>query len=471
MKIKFGLEYPTMSYIARICGGELYNLTDLGDYAPSYLCTDSREADENTVFVAMKGERTDGHDYIQRAIEQKCRAVICERIPDGIHTDKAIFAVVSDSVKSLGALTCAYREQKPLPTLAITGSYGKTTTKELASKILSHKSKSYSTKGNFNSVIGMPLSLLEAESDCESAVFEMGMSGFGEISSMSLTARPKVAIITNVGSSHLEYLGTRENIARAKLEIADGLEKGGYLVLNGDEPLLRKISPNNKNCKILYFGIKNAESCQAYAKNIRVNGNGTEFDLHFDGKIYKDLRINLIGEHFVYNASFAAIGSLLLGADVCDLKEGLASYYPTGYRNNLERINGITVLADCYNSAPESVKGAVNTLALLKAEGKRVALLGDMLELGEQTKSLHFELGRYLVGKIDCLYTVGTLAEEIARGAIEGGFDKDNVFSQTESDDITDFTIQIKNNLNSGDAILIKASRGMKFERFIEALK
>ncbi len=471
MKIKFGLKRLTVSEIARFSDGKLVASQEHSEFSPSYICTDSRESDENTVFVAIRGERVDGHDYIKNVVENGCRCIICEKIPVGIDENRAAFVVVEDSVNSLGRFARAYREEKRLPILAITGSYGKTTTKELASKILSQKHKCYSTKGNFNSVIGMPMSLLEAEEECENAVFEMGMSGFGEISSMSRTALPEVAIVANIGTSHLEYLKTRENIAKAKLEIADGLREGGYLLLNGDEPLLRKFNPTENNYKILYFGVRNKQNCDGYAENIRVGDTYTEFDLVFGGRCYKALKINLVGEHFAYNAGLAAIGSILLGAGEEEIREGLISYRPEGFRNKIESFDGITMLADCYNAAPESMKAAIDTLSSLKIEGKRIAVLGDMKELGTDSKRLHYELGKYISGRLDVLYCVGELALEIARGAIEDGMIEEKVFCQTDGEDISALSSKIKSKISSGDAILIKASRGMKFERFIEGLK
>ena len=191
----------------------------------------------------------------------------------------------------------------------------------------------------------------------------------------------------------------------------------------------------------------------------------------FGGKSYQSLKINLVGEHFAYNAGLASIGSILLGADEEEIREGLISYRPEGFRNKIESFDGITMLADCYNAAPESMRAAIDTLCSLKIEGKRIAVLGDMKELGTDSKKLHFELGKYISGRVDALYCVGGLALEIAKGAIAGGMRGENVFCQTDCEDISVLSSKIKSSISSGDAILIKASRGMKFERFIEELK
>lgn len=471
MKIKLGYGKINMEQIAEWCMGELYNFCGEGICEFEYVCTDSREADGNTLFVATRGERVDGHDYIVSALDLGCRCVLCEYVPVNISGRCASFVTVENSIEAFANAANGYRQDNPIATVAVTGSVGKTTTKELVASIFKRFLKVYSTVGNFNSVIGMPMSLMEVGEECDAAVFEMGMSGFGEIRSMSRTARPRIAMVTNVGSSHLEHLGTRENIARAKLEIAEGLCDGGYLLLNGDEPLLREIHPKavKNRYKTLYVGLEDAKNCDIIAKNIHVSSEGTVFDLEFLGRLYKDVRINLIGRHFAYNASFAASAAFLMGADEASVREGLLDYVSEGMRQNIRERGGVTVVADCYNAAPESMRGAIDTLCALSVDGKRVAVLGDMRELGEDSEEMHREIGRYLVSRgIDMLITVGKLGACIAESAIMSGMSPSCVFAQVDEGEIDSVCSELKGILKSGDAVLFKASRAISLERVID---
>ena len=473
MKIRLGLGNLNMEQIAEYCHGELYDFTgDIGcDF--EYICTDSREADDKTMFVATRGERVDGHDYIISAIEKGCRCVLCEYVPENVAREAACFVVVESSIEAFANAARGYRSDKRMKTVAVTGSVGKTTTKELVAAILREKYNLYSTVGNFNSIIGMPMSLMESGSECEAAVFEMGMSGFGEISPMSFCARPHVAMVTNIGSSHLEYLKTRENIAKAKLEIADGLDSDGYLLLLGDEPILRgdAVKKCKEKCNILYVGANNNEKNDARVENIRVLSDKTLFDLDFSGKKYIDLAVSAIGKHFAINGGFAAVAALLIGCDESDIRRGLASYAPSGMRQRIYEKNGVTVIADCYNAAPESMRASLEVLSGISTGGKKIAVLGDMRELGENSCELHREIGKFAAAHgVDILFTLGDLGKLIADGAVAAGLDGDNVFSYTDIDEITPIVEKIKAALAPGDAILFKASRALRLERLVESL-
>lgn len=458
MKIKLGMSKANMNSVALWCGGELYDFTKDTGCSFEYVCTDSREADENTMFIATRGERVDGHDYIIKAIEQGCRCILCEYVPTNISGKQAAFVVVENSIDAFADCAKGYRSGKYMPTVAITGSVGKTTTKELCAAILSRKFKTYYTEGNFNSVIGMPMSLMAAEADCEVAVFEMGMSGFGEIRRMTKAANPTVAMVTNIGSSHLEYLGTRENIARAKLEIGEGIIDGGFLLLNGDEPLLEDHYCERYDTVYIGRGLT--------FDNVKVEKDGTHFDLHTASGIMFDLRVPLIGEHFAYNAAFAAFAAYLFGVSESDIREGLASYSPKGMRMNIYEKDGVTVIADCYNAAPESMRGAIETLTTIDVNGRRIAVLGDMKELGENCEFMHRSVGYFLAQKkIDILLTVGGLGAVIAEGAME----RTPIEAALYCDNNEDAANKLREILREGDAVLFKASRSMKFEEIIQA--
>lgn len=462
MKIKLGLGKENMKNIATYCDGELYDFTGEIGCDFEYVCTDSREADENTMFVATRGERVDGHDYIVKALEAGCRCILCEYVPSNISGKKVAYVVVENSTDAFADCAKGYRGARYMPTVAITGSVGKTTTKELTAAILSRKYKTYYTEGNFNSVIGMPMSLMAAEADHEVAVFEMGMSGFGEIRSMTKAANPTIAIITNIGSSHLEYLRTRENIARAKLEIGEGIVDGGYLLLNGDEPLLEDHYSDRYDT--VYVGGDN----KFY--NVRVEKDGTYFNLLFQGNYYLDLRVPLIGKHFAYNAAFAAYAALLLDVSIEDVREGLASYIPGKMRMNIYEKDGVQILADCYNAAPESMRAALDTLSTIEVSGRRIAVLGDMKELGDNSDAMHRRIGAYLKQKeIDMLFTFGSSAYLIAEGALDAGFDEKKIICESDLEKKSELAAKIKETLSAGDAVLFKASRSMKLEEIIEA--
>ena len=470
MKIKLGLGKIRMEDVARFCSGELYDYTKDSDASAEFVCTDSREADGDTLFVATRGERGDGHDYIVGALDRGCRCVLCEYVPAGIAGREAAFVVVENSIDAFALTARGYRERKPLKTVALTGSVGKTTTKELTASILQRETKLYATSGNFNSVIGMPMSLMEAPCDRDTAVFEMGMSSPGEIRSMTHAATPDIAMVINVGSSHLEYLKTRDNIAKAKLEIAEGLKDGGILLLNGDEPLLRKYVKKGKY-SIIYVGIENTKNCDIYAENIFVGNRSTSFDLCFKGRMIRSLKFNILGKKFVYNAAFAASAALLLGASEDAVRRGLEEYLPSEMRQSISEKNGITVIADCYNSAPESVRAAIDTLSSLEVQGKRIAVLGDMRELGADSDNMHREVGEYVAKNgVDVLLTLGESGAYIAEGAIRCGMNAHCVFVERDTDNIEMLCLEIENNMSKGDAVLFKASRSLRLERAIERL-
>ncbi len=465
MKIKLGLCPENMENVAHYCGGTL-----IGENREfEYVCTDSREADEKTLFIATLGERVDGHNFIPSAQNLGGRCFLCERVPEGADADSS-FCVVGDSVAAFSTLAQGYRKNTPIDTVAITGSVGKTTTKELTACVLNEGFELYSTEGNFNSVIGMPMSMLEVGDGCEAAVFEMGMSGFGEISQMSRTASPKVAAITNIGTSHLEYLGTRENIARAKYEIAEGMRAGGTLLLNGDEPLLRQLAEKNSGAdyKILFVSAcGDADFC---AENIRFTSESSIFDLKYSGGEINDISVPAIGQHIVYDSLFACAIGLLMGLCGEQIKRGIAKYTPKAYRQRIYDADGFKIIADCYNASPESMRSSLEVLATL--EGKRkIAVLGDMRELGECSAELHREVGKFAADKkIDILFTVGELGAQIAEGARLCGMSESNI--HTELDCSAENTIKtLKEILNCGDVILFKASRAMKFERMIQEIE
>ncbi|MBQ5362647.1 MAG: UDP-N-acetylmuramoyl-tripeptide--D-alanyl-D-alanine ligase [Clostridia bacterium] len=471
MKIKLGMQPMTLAQAAAYCGGELYDFTGCAGVEFSYICTDSREADQNTMFVAIRGERVDGHDYIGQVIEAGCRCILCEYVPQDICAKHVGAVVVEHSVAAFCQLAKSYRIEKfgdrdPMRTIAVTGSVGKTTTKEMVASVLRQELNLYAAQGNFNSEIGMPMSLMSAGAHHRAAVLEMGMSARGEISRMSRTARPSVAMITNVGSSHLEYLGTRENIAAAKLEVADGLRTGGYLLLNADEPLLAGQKSHGRHT--IYIGIDHpAADCRA--EHIRYTDDGcTVFDIRYGEHVWPDVCVPALGRHMVMAAMYAAVTGKIFGLSEKSIRAGILEYRGMPMRQQIDKAGGVTLLCDCYNASPESVRAALQALSNMPVKGRRIAVLGDMLELGTQTNELHRATGVHAAGAIDVLVTVGELGAHMAQGALESGCE---VYAYTGADAKEQAAKKLCALLGEGDALLIKASRGVRLEEVYNAVK
>lgn len=465
MKIKLGAGALTASEIAHYTDGIIYGH---GDIKFEYICTDSREADENTLFVAFAGERVDGHDYISSAYNAGCRCFLTEKKVD-IPTDTSM-VTVQNSTRALLDMASRYKNKIDCLRIGITGSVGKTTTKEMIASVTSQFAKTHKTFGNYNSTIGMPLTLMETPEDTRVSVLEMAMSGLGEISDMSRAACPDIAVITNIGSSHMELLGSRENIKRAKLEILEGLSENGYLIINADDAMLRDVSYDVKN--VIRIGINNS-GADYVAQNIKTEQNGTSFDIKCANKIIKNIKISLIGEHNVYAVLIAAAISDIIGIDENTLKLGAGAFVSGGLRQNIINVGDITVIQDCYNASPESVRAAINVLNTLGgSDRRRLALLGDMRELGNSSELLHRELGRYVAqNNIDMLFTIGALARNIAQGALEFGMDSDRIFVTEDENAYEDIARDIVSKASLGDILLVKASRAIRAERVIDCIQ
>lgn len=469
MKVFFETDQNiTAGSLAEMCGGNLLNGGN-GLISVRGICTDSREADAQTAFVALQGERTDGHAYIATAVENGCRCVICERAVS-VKENTAVI-VTENSELALSRLARAYGNTLSCKKIAVTGSVGKTTAKDLIAAVISEYASVYQSKGNHNSVIGMPLSMLEIAPETEYAVLEMGMSGFGEIERMSLAAQPDIAVITNIGTSHMEMLGSRENICRAKLEIVCGLRDGGYLIINGDEPLLHHVS--GKNYRTVSVSVEHG-SADYFAQNIRVESDGTRFDICWNGQTCKDCFIRVLGKHNVYAALYAFAVGILIGMTPEEIRHGYLRFSPSGMRQNVYSLYGMTVIEDCYNAAPESMRAAIDVLSeyAKRTNARSVAVLGDMLELGEESDTLHRMVGAYLAhAGVDLLVTVGERGLAIAAGAADAGMNPTHIFSHKNRDEIAVIGQILFEQLQNGDVVLWKASRSVGLECLISDWK
>lgn len=475
MKVRIGKGELSLPALADICGGQLF-LKGLDERtAFSYIATDSREVDDDTLFAAMRGERVDGHDYMEKATALGGKVFLCERITTALMDGDDAFGavVVENTERALGLLASFYSDSIEHKTVAVTGSVGKTTTKEWIAAVLGEKYVLHKTKANHNSTLGMPMSLLEMEESHTASVLEMGMSGFGEISYMSRIAKPDIACITNIGTSHMEILGSRENICRAKLEILDGLAPTGVVIANGDELLLSAL--RKRGGRSLFVSIDNPEA-DYRAVNIRYGEGETTFDVvTVDGQTLADIHLDTLGKPFVYGALFAIATGFEMGMDEDAIRVGLGRFQNAAMRQNISEQNGITIIEDCYNASPESMRAAADimkTLASQKEGARLVALLGDMRELGEHSREYHREVGTYFArAGLDVLLTAGELAAGIALGAAEAGMQGESILVFTDCEEreaIAEAALRI---LKKGDILLVKASRAIGAEKTLALIR
>ena len=474
MKIKVGMKKMNMSQIAKICG---CRVTMIGNDAPTdfvSICTDSREAGEHSLFLALRGEKVDGHSYILNALANGCTCVLCEYLPDTLKNSGLCFSalIVPDVIKALGAISKVYGRHVAQKKVAVTGSVGKTTTKEMIASVLSEHFHVHKTEGNHNSTLGMPLSLLAADEGTEVSVLEMGMSGLGEIEFMSRVAEPDIAVITNIGSSHLEMLGSRENICSAKMEIVQGLQPNGKLILNGDEPLLCLMRGSDYHP--LFVSVHSREA-DYRAMNIRYTSHGTVFDMIYQRRVATNIEIPVLGEHHVYNALFAWAVAIEMGVPEEAIRRGLAHFHNTGLRQRVIEWEGVTILEDCYNASPESMRAALQVLDAMEAQmgaGRKIALLGDMKDLGPDSADMHRAVGAMAADTdLDLLITYGDLAVDIALEAVMHGVPREHVIVLSQSKGKTEAARILRENLRRGDYLLVKASRAMAMEDILTLLK
>lgn len=445
------MELLKLSEIAHVCGGEFNTDAEITSVA-----IDTRKIEKGCLFICIKGERFDAHQFIEEAFDKGAAAVmICE----DIETDKP-YVKVDDTAKQMLNLAGYYRSKFDIPIVALTGSVGKTTTKEFTHLVVHSKYNSIKTEGNLNNEIGLPQMLFKIDSSVEAAVIEMGMNHFGEIHRLSTATKPTMGIITNIGVSHIENLGSREGILKAKLEILDGLEKGAPLLLNGDNDLLSQVQ--NDDYKIYFYGIE--KDADFKAVDIKENLSSTSFTVRYFGK-EEHITIPAIGIHNVYNALVAFAAGILLDIDSKTAADALKNYVPSGMRQKVVDVNGIVSIEDCYNASPDSMRAGLSTLAGIHAN-KKIAVLADMLELGAYSDKAHTQVGK-MAGeyKIDYVLCVGKDAKYIVDGAKSSGVANAFLFDDKEA-----LTKKLAEITEKGDAVLFKASRGMKLEDVISKI-
>ncbi|MBQ5316332.1 MAG: UDP-N-acetylmuramoyl-L-alanyl-D-glutamate--2,6-diaminopimelate ligase [Oscillospiraceae bacterium] len=419
--------------------------------AADRVSSDTRTIESGDVFIALKGENFDGADFADKAVESGAAAVITDRRGTGVPS-----IVVSNTAKALHDIAHGYRMRFDMPLVGITGSVGKTTTKEMIACVLSGKYNTLKTEGNRNNEVGMPFTLLRLKNTHKAAVIEMGMSHFGEIERLSSTCAPNVAVITNIGWSHAENLGSQDGILKAKLEILTGADKDAPLVICGDDRKLRPLKDSITDRQVITCGM--GADNDYTAENIDETDSGVSFDI-VHGSERARVSLACKGEHHITDALIAAAAGACAGVDTDTAAAALEGFAPGGLRQHTEDINGVTALIDCYNAAPASVKAALGVLAKTKGK-RRIAVLADMLELGQTSPELHAETGEYAKSLGIEVLCYGELSKNTASAA--GG---------RHFADKAELIKYLQSYLEKGDAVLFKASRGMKMEEVINSLK
>lgn len=474
MSVELKLKTFTPSEIAEAVGGKLENYNAAEETQQRFISTDSREAAPGVLFCAIKGQNVDGNDFIPQAVEAGSTCFICRYVPDEAKNSGKPFSaiIVDDTIKAIGSLAAHYRKLTKAKIIAITGSVGKTTTKEFIYSVASAAFKTHKTQGNYNNELGLPLTIFGIAPDDKVVVLEMGMSALGEIEYMTKIARPDIAVVTNIGTSHLASLGTRENICRAKMEIRLGLPKDGILLLNADEPLLFD-QYEALETKPKLMSVYNR--CGDFrAVNIRQKIDGIVYDLIYSNKAVTNVEVPALGKHNVYNSLAAYSVGVMLGMTDDQIRRGLKSFVGADRRQKIYEVGGITIIDDCYNASPESMRAAIDVLVSMAAKKntRPAALLGDMLELGEYSRLMHDQLGQYAAQmQVQKLFCYGMMADIVAEAAIKKGIRADNVFVCLDTRDAQGMADMILQTLRPGDILLVKASRGIAAERIIECMK
>lgn len=451
-----------MSQLADMCGGQLQ-----GDAEAVWhgVVIDSRKVYEGCLFIPIIGERADGHDFVANVLSAGAAVSFWQRDHGAPPAGNII--LVEDTLQALQKLSRSYLDQTQPRVIGITGSNGKTTTKDMVEALLKQAYRVHKTQGNFNSHIGLPLTILDMPVNTEVLILEMGMRARGEIELLSNIARPHAVIITNIGESHLEQLGTREEIARAKLEIVSGLQAGGLLIYNGDEPLLHQVLAEpelkQRDMATLTFGVE--QQNDLHVTGVMAQGRTTIFTTN-------DLpdeawTLPLPGLHNVTNALSAMAVARYFHVTDEQIRIGLSQLQLSGMRiEQLDGRQGSTLLNDAYNASPSSMRAALDVLSSMKSHSRRIAVLGDMLELGSEEQTYHEQMGVYAAEHADLLFTYGERGRFIAAGALRQ-MPSELVYSYTSKPELIQALLET---VQQGDVVLVKASRGMRLEEVIQAL-
>ena len=460
------LEQMTLENIAKACGG-----TYVGDDAQrgseiTGAVIDSRQVEPGYLYIPIRGERVDGHRFIPDVFEKGALAVLSE---EPLENPAGPYIQVASSEQALKDIAEFYRSTLSIKIIGITGSVGKTSTKEMISAVLSQKYNVLKTEGNFNNEIGLPLTILRIRREHEVAVVEMGISEFGEMHRIAKVAKPDICVMTNIGQCHLENLIDRDGVLRAKSEIFDFLKTDGHIVLNGNDDKLITVQ-EVKGVKPVFYYVEDGTAKKAdlpyeiTADAIENKGlRGLNANLHFPEEVCQ-IHEPIPGVHNVYNACAAACVGCIMGLTNEEICQGIAHAKTIAGRTNLITLGEVLVIDDCYNANPVSMKASLDVLA--QADGRKIAVLGDMGELGENEREMHYDVGKYAANTgVDILFCCGTLSEELAKGA-QRGHTKVMYFADREK-----LTQTLINFVEAGDTVLVKASHFMEFPKIVKALE
>lgn len=452
------MENITLEQILNCCGGQYFGKKEDLKKEVTGIVTDSRKVLPGNLFVPLKGEKTDGHNYIPHVLAAGALASLSEMELAG---NPGNYILVESALETMQKIAAFYRNHLGLKVVGVTGSVGKTSTKEMIASVLKERYKVHKTAGNFNNHIGLPLTIFGLKKEHEVGVLEMGISDFGEMHTLASMANPDICVITNIGLCHLENLKTRDGILKAKTECFYHMRENGIVILNGLDDKLNTIKEVNGAAPVFY----GREGDCAYAADVTDLGLlGIRIKLHLNREV-GEVTIPIPGEHNIYNALAAACVGHALGMKLEEICRGIESVETIGGRSNLIHVKGLTIIDDCYNANPVSMEDSIDVLS--KAGGRKIAVLGDMGELGKEEKELHAQVGAYLSKKnIDYLFCTGELSREIAREAQKNPMC--TVAHFTSKEELIPALLQ---EVNEGDTILVKASHFMEYPEIVLALK
>ncbi len=421
------------------------------------ICTNSKEIEEGNLFVPIIGEKVDAHLFIESALE--VGAATLTSMHSGVVIADKPYIQVSDTIKAMQDIGAYIRSMYHKPVVAVTGSVGKTTTRDMIATALSQCAKVYKTKKNYNSQVGVPITLSYLEEDSDMSVFELGMSDFGQMGILSDMVKPDICVITVIGVAHIEYLKTRENILQEKLSITKSMNKNGILFLNGDDDMLASLKTETGD-KVVYYGTK--DWCDYRAENIRMEDNKYVYDYVHSHKRVKVV-LNALGTHNVVNSLAGMAIADYMNMDLDKVAAGFDDF--SGMRQKVIDISGkYTIIDDTYNASPDSMKASINVLAEMDCTGKKIAVLGDMFELGDNSEKYHYEVGTYLADKnIDELVVIGELSQNILQGVKDAG---SSIKCNTLKDN-GEASLFLLSVMTPGDVVLIKGSNGMKMDQIV----
>lgn len=450
----------SLSEITTACHGQYYGDPSLLSKAVNGVAIDSRKIEQDFLFVPIKGARVDGHDFIPQVMKAGALCTLSEHL---LETPEGPYILVSSCEQALKDLAEHYRKALGIPVVGITGSVGKTSTKEMIASVLSTRYRVLKTAGNFNNEIGVPLTIFQIREEHEIAILEMGINHFEEMHHLSKIARPDVCVITNIGYCHLEHLIDRDGVLKAKTEMFDYMNPNATIILNGEDDKLLTIQ-NWDGYAPKYFGL--STDSDAYATDIHsLSLKGTSFTLHIKDQAFPVL-VPIPGHHMVYNALAGALVGAHFGLTCEEIQQGIEQLTPVAGRNNMIVTDSLFIVDDCYNANPVSMTASLDVLST--ADTRKVAILGDMFELGETEKELHYQVGEHAAQKqIDVLICIGDLSKEIAHGAKDTSSQAEVLHFNTKAQ----FFSSMKNLIQKGDTILVKASHGMEFPEIVEKLK